>query len=90
MSNQYNTEIDQKLVNEFQDVIVEIFQVLRTFGIQELHVGGLMRMLGVDPEVACLYDNQVMMVDELEDYSDFNFDETPESFTVSNPGNKLH
>ena len=94
MSNAYNENVDQKVVEEFQDVIVEIFQVLRTFGIEELHVGGLMRMLGVSTEVAELYDNHIMVASDLEHTSEDEFgidlDDIPSSNIINNSNTKLH
>jgi len=94
MSNAYNENVDQKVVEEFQDVIVEIFQVLRTFGIEELNVGGLMRMLGVSQEVAELYDNHIMIASDLENTTDSEFDidldDIPSSNIINNSNTKLH
>ncbi len=94
MSNAYNENVDQKVVEEFQDVIVEIFQVLRTFGIEELNVGGLMRMLGVSQEVAELYDNHIMVASDLENATDSEFDidldDIPSSNIINNSNTKLH
>lgn len=98
MSKTNEENIDQKLVEEFQDVIVEVFQVLRTFGIEELHVGGIMRLLGVSPEVAELYDNHIMVASELDEnsegtpnnYKDFDLQNIPESKIVKNSNTKLH
>ena len=98
MSKINEENIDQKLVEEFQDVIIEVFQVLRTFGIEELHVGGIMRLLGVSPEVAELYDDHIMVDSELDDrpeeasndYKDFDLQNIPESKIVKKPNTKLH
>ena len=90
MSNEYNPDIDQKLVNDFQDVIVEIFQLLESFGIKELHVGGLMRLLGVSEDVAKLYDNQILVADDLQNYSEYEFTDMPEPTIVNGSNNKLH
>ena len=90
MSNEYNSEIDQKLVNDFQDVIVEVFQLLKSFGIEELHVGGLMRLLGVSPDVAKLYDDQILIADDLEKYSEYEFTDMPEPTVANSSDDKLH
>lgn len=94
MSNKHNENVDQKLIEEFQDAITEIFQVLRTFGIEELHVGGVMRLLGVSPEVAEMYDNHIMVASDLDNTnkSDFDVDlgDVPVSNIVNNPNTKLH
>jgi len=96
MSNAYNENIDQKIVDEFQDVIIEIFDVLKTFGIDELHVGGLMRVLGVSPDVAELYDNHVLVAADLENApqqdSKFDLDDMSDVNIVNNtnPNGRLH
>lgn len=90
MTNKYDDEIDYALVEEFQDVIVEVFKVLQLFGIEELHVGGIMRILGVSPEVAEQYDDQMLAIDKLNNHHDFDFSKIPLSSIVNNPSNKKH
>jgi len=94
MSDTYDENIDQKVVEEFQDVIVEVFQLLRTFGIEELHVGGLMRMLGVSTEVAELYDDHVMVASDLNSDDETSFeldlDDISLSKIMNNSSTKLH
>lgn len=94
MPNQNDDNIDQKLVEEFQDAIVEIFQVLRTFGIDELHVGGVMRLLGVSTEVAELYDEYIMVASDIENNSNTEFDvdlsDMPISSIINNSNKKVH
>jgi hypothetical protein len=96
MSNAYDENIDQKIVEEFQDVIIKIFDVLKAYGIEELHVGGLMRMLGVSPEVAELYDNHVLVAADLENApqpdTEVDFSDIPDANIVNNtnPNGRLH
>lgn len=92
MSNAYNENIDPKVVEEFQDVIIEILQVLHSFGIEEMHVGGLMRLLGVSTEVAELYDEHVLVASDLEDTteSDFDLEDISPFNIINNTNNKIH
>lgn len=88
--NTNNKDIDIDIVNDLQDAIIEVFQVLRSHGIEEMHMGGLLRLLGADEKLAKEYDEHIMLAEALEAQSEFDLTEIPESSIVSNSGTKLH
>lgn len=55
-----NLELDQKIRMALMNLMI----VLYTCGITKIHLGGLMRILGVDNEVAVRYDDEQIVLDE--------------------------
>jgi hypothetical protein len=55
-----NLELDQKIRMALMNLMV----VLYTCGITKIHLGGLMRILGIDNEVAHQYDDEQLLLDE--------------------------
>jgi hypothetical protein len=55
---------DLKLEETLRLSILNLMLVLYDCGIEEIHLGGLMRILGVSNEVAATYDDQLVEVDE--------------------------
>jgi hypothetical protein len=48
----------QELELKIKDLILALMAVLHENGIREVHMGGMMRLLGVDEEVAKDYDHE--------------------------------
>lgn len=55
---------DLKLEETLRLSILNLMLVLYDCGIKEIHLGGLMRILGVSNEAASAYDDQLVEVDE--------------------------
>lgn len=55
---------DLKLEETLRLSILNLMLVLYDCGIKEIHLGGLMRILGVSNEAASAYDDQLIEVDE--------------------------
>lgn len=55
---------DLKLEETLRLSILNLMLVLYDCGIKEIHLGGLMRILGVSNEAATAYDDQLIEVDE--------------------------
>jgi hypothetical protein len=55
---------DLKLEETLRLNILNLMLVLYDCGIKEIHLGGLMRILGVSNEVSAKYDDQLVEVDE--------------------------
>jgi hypothetical protein len=55
---------DLKLEETLRLNILNLMLVLYDCGIKEIHLGGLMRILGVSNEVSATYDDQLVEVDE--------------------------
>jgi hypothetical protein len=53
-------ELDQQIRMALMNLMV----VLYSCGIVKIHLGGLMRILGVDNQIACKYDNEHLALDE--------------------------
>jgi hypothetical protein len=49
-----------------KDLVVNICLVLADFGITEVHVGGLMRLVGIDEELACEHDDELMVITDIQ------------------------
>ena len=52
----YIMQSSQDLQLKIKDLMLGIIEVLHENGIQEVHMGGMMRLLGVDEDVAKEYD----------------------------------
>jgi hypothetical protein len=56
--------LDDNLLDQTTRLAVfNIMLALYREGIKEIHLGGLMRIMGVVNEVACQYDDEVMILD---------------------------
>ena len=55
-----NIELDQQIRMALMNLMV----VLYSCGIVKIHLGGHMRILGVDNQVASKYDNEQLFIDE--------------------------
>jgi hypothetical protein len=53
-------ELDQKI----RMALLNLIMVLYECGIEKIHLGGIMRILGITNEVASQYDNEQVVVDE--------------------------
>lgn len=49
-----------------KDLVVNICLVLADFGITEVHVGGLMRLVGIDEELASEHDDELMVITDIQ------------------------
>ena len=56
-------EYDQ-LTETVKNAIIEVMWVLYNHGITEVHMGGVMRILGVSNKESTKYDNNYLMLDE--------------------------
>jgi len=55
-----NTELDQSI----RLAILNLMAVLYDCGITEIHLGGIMRIMGITNEKAQAYDNELLVLDE--------------------------
>lgn len=55
-----NTELDQSI----RLAILNLMAVLYDCGITEIHLGGIMRVMGITNEKAQAYDNELLVLDE--------------------------
>jgi hypothetical protein len=55
---------DIELDQQVRMALMNLMVVLYSCGIVKIHLGGLMRILGVDNQVACKYDNEQLFLDE--------------------------
>lgn len=55
---------DIKLEQEVRMLMYEIMMVLYEHGIQEIHVGGLMRLFGISNEQAAEHDDEMVILDQ--------------------------
>jgi hypothetical protein len=55
---------DIELDQQVRMVLMNLMVVLYSCGIVKIHLGGLMRILGIDNQVACKYDNEQLVLDE--------------------------
>ena len=90
MNDLKDENIDLDVVNELQDVMREVFKVLRSYGIEQLHVGGLIRLLGSSEELAKQYDDHFIYAESLDEEFNVDLEDTPESTIVNNRNTKLH
>lgn len=92
MSDEHNP-LDEEDVRE---IVLAVCGVLFDFGINEIHIGGLMRLIGVEEHKAQQHDNEVMVLDEeFEDtysaYVDSLDDRSTDTVDIKiPPGTTLH
>jgi hypothetical protein len=55
---------DEKIAQEAKTVIMEIMMVLYKHGIHEVHMGGMLRLMGVSEEKARESDDEVIVLDD--------------------------
>jgi len=75
---------DDELEQEVKLIIIELMMVLHKHGIKEIHMGGLMRLIGVDEKTAQESDDDLIILDEkFTKYmiDTINLAETPKSTT---------
>lgn len=60
---------EELLETEVRKLVTSICAVLYHHGITEVHVGGLMRIVGIDEENAAKHDDEIMVLGE-----DFEFE----------------
>jgi hypothetical protein len=53
-----------------KDLVVNICLVLVDFGVTEVHVGGLMRLVGIDEELAAEHDDELMIITDIHRLTD--------------------
>lgn len=69
-----------------KDLVVNICLVLADFGITEVHVGGLMRLVGIDEELAAEHDDELMIITDIHE----KVQTQKELQEVRPPGTTLH
>ena len=47
-----------------RSLITDIMVVMYEHGVREVHMGGMMRMLGIDNDTATAHDNEVVILSE--------------------------
>ena len=72
-----------------KDLVVNICLVLADFGITEVHVGGLMRLVGIDEELAAQHDDELMVITDIQQLQKQAGEET-EIIEVAPPGTTVH
>jgi hypothetical protein len=55
---------DKDLDETIRQSLMNLMVVLYDCGIKQIHIGGLMRILGVDNTIASKHDNELIVVDE--------------------------
>lgn len=56
--------LDDELRKECKTIIMEIMMVLYKHGIKEVHMGGMLRLMGVTEELAQESDDERIVLDE--------------------------
>jgi len=72
-----------------KDLVVNICLVLSEFGITEVHVGGLMRLVGIEEELAAKHDDELMVITDIQQLEKSD-DKTTEIVEVTPPGTTIH
>jgi hypothetical protein len=72
-----------------KDLVVNICLVLADFGITEVHVGGLMRLVGIDEELAAEHDDELMVITDIQQLQK-SADDVSEIVEVRPPDTTLH
>jgi hypothetical protein len=54
---------DDKLDEDIRPHVLSLMYVLYEYGIREVHMGGLLRILGISDEVASGFDDRVLGLD---------------------------
>ncbi len=66
MDQQQDLAFDILNEESVRELVVNLCWVLTEHGITEIHVGGLMRLVGIDNETAAEYDDEVMIITEMQ------------------------
>jgi hypothetical protein len=72
-----------------KDLVVNICLVLSDFGITEVHVGGLMRLVGIEEELAAQHDDELMVITDIQQLQKQAGEES-EIIEVLPPGTTVH
>ena len=72
-----------------KDLVVNICLVLADFGITEVHVGGLMRLVGIEEELAAEHDDELMVITDIQQLQKQAGEES-EIIEVLPPGTTVH
>ena len=72
-----------------RDLVVNICWVLQEYGITEVHVGGLMRLVGIEEELAAEHDGEVMVITDIKQ-TEKKPGEKNEIIEQAPPGTILH
>ena len=72
-----------------RDLVVNICLVLSDFGITEVHVGGLMRLVGIEEELAAQHDDELMVITDIKQLQKQAGEES-EIIEVLPPGTTVH
>jgi hypothetical protein len=57
--------LDNKDLDEtIRQALMNLMVVLYDCGIEQVHIGGLMRILGIDNKIASRHDDELIVVDE--------------------------
>jgi hypothetical protein len=57
--------LDNKDLDEtIRQALMNLMVVLYDCGIEQVHIGGLMRILGIDNKIAAKHDDELIIVDE--------------------------
>lgn len=61
-------DLAYEILNEeaIRELVVNVCWVLTEHGVTEIHVGGLMRLVGIDNETAADYDDEVMIITDIQ------------------------
>lgn len=54
----------EEITQHLESIMLDIMVVLYSYGIRTVHVGALMRLLGIENESAVRYDEDVVVLDE--------------------------
>jgi hypothetical protein len=54
---------DEEIEQEVRVLMYELMMVLYQHGIREVHVGGMMRLLGVNNESSSVHDDEMVILD---------------------------
>jgi hypothetical protein len=55
---------DEKLDKEIRAHVLSLMYLLYEYGLRDVHMGGLLRILGVSDDVAAGYDDKVLGLDD--------------------------
>ncbi len=55
---------DPEIEAEVRVLIYELMMVMYRHGLREVHVGGMMRMLGIPNEAATAHDDEMVILDD--------------------------
>ena len=72
-----------------KDLVVNLCLVLSDFGITEVHVGGLMRLVGIEEELAAQHDDELMVITDIQQLQKQAGEES-EIIEVLPPGTTIH